>query len=264
MLLSSALLFFVSVKTTTTMTSTTTTILITGGGSGIGLQLARTLSADGHTVLICGRSEAKLREAARQLPQIATFACDISEEKDCLRLYDWVQQHYPGCNWLINNAAIAHRGDFLQEAASLHHAEKEFQTNCMAPIRLSYLFLPHLLKQQNSRIINISTGLVYAPLRSYPFYNATKAALHSFTRTLRMQLRNKPVHICEVLLPVVDTPWHKGRQPAGAISPEEAVKEMLEKIQMNKEEIRVGKVKLLYLLARLSPALASGLINRNA
>ena len=246
------------------MMKATNTILITGGGSGIGLQLARALDARGHTVLICGRSEAKLREAARQLPQVATFVCDVSIEKDCLRLYDWVQQNYPECNWLINNAAIAHRGDFLQEAASLHHAKTEFQTNMLAPIRLSYLFLPHLLRQQNSRIINISTGLVYAPLRSYPFYNATKAALHSFTQVLRMQLKNKPVHICEALLPVVDTPWHKGRQPDSAISPEEAVKEMLEKIQKNKAEIRVGKVKLLYLLARLSPALASRIINRNA
>lgn len=202
------------------MTNATNTILITGGGSGIGLQLAQTLSAEGHTVLICGRSEAKLQEAARQLPQIDTFVCDISKDTDCLRLYDWVLQHYPGCNWLINNAAIAHRGDFLGEATSLHYAETEFQTNCMAPIRLSYLFLPHLLKQQSSRIINISTGLIYAPLRSYTFYNATKAALHSFTQSLRMQLENKPVHICEVMLPVVDTPWHKGRPTPGAISPE--------------------------------------------
>lgn len=242
---------------------TKNTILITGGGSGIGLQLARVLSAEGHTVLICGRSEANLRVAARQLSQVATFTCDVSDEHDCLRLYNWVQNNYPECNWLINNAAIAHHGDFIQESASLILAEKEFRTNLLAPLRLSYLFLPSLLKQPNSRIINISTGLVYAPIRSYTFYNATKAALHSFTQVLRMQFKNKPVHICEVLLPVVDTPWHKDRQISGAISPEKAVKEMLKEIRKNREEIRVGKVKLLYLLARLSPTLAIRLMNKN-
>ncbi len=150
----------------------------------------------------------------------------------------------------------------LKDDNAIEKANDEFQTNILAPIRLSKLFIPLLLKNNMPMIVNISTGLVYAPKASYPFYNATKAALHSFTQTLRMQTATSPLKVIEVLLPVVDTPWHKGPVPKTAISASQAAAEILAGLQKGKSEIRVAKVALLYWVARIAPALAQKIINR--
>jgi uncharacterized oxidoreductase len=241
---------------------TNNTILITGGSSGVGLELARQLSDGGNTVLICGRSKERLEEAHKLLPQLQIFTCDISSERECALLYEWVKANHPDCNMLINNAAIVHTTGFINDDNAIEKAYNEFQTNILAPIRLAKLFLPLLLKNRNASLINISTGLVYAPRAVYPFYNATKAALHSFTQTLRLQLRKEPVKVIEILLPVVNTPWHKGTPPKTAISAEKAVDEILKKLENEKNlEIRIGKVGLLYWLARIAPRFAIRVIN---
>jgi uncharacterized oxidoreductase len=241
---------------------TNNTILITGGSSGVGLELAKRLIEKNNTVLICGRSKEKLDEAKRLIPQVQIFTCDISSDTACVLLHEWVKTNYPDCNMLINNAAIVHTTEFLKDDKAIEKANDEFQTNILAPIRLSKLFLPLLLKNPNSQLINISTGLVYAPRAVYPFYNATKAALHSFTQTLRLQLRNTPIKVVEVLLPVVDTPWHKGNPPKIAISVEKAVEEVLQKLEKgNSLEIRIGGVNILYWLARIAPGFAIRKIN---
>ncbi|RFS16724.1 SDR family oxidoreductase [Emticicia sp. C21] len=241
---------------------TNNTILITGGSSGVGLELAKRLLEKGNTVLICGRSKEKLEEAKQLLPHVQIFPCDISSEKECALLYEWVKTNHPGCNILINNAAIVHKTNFLNDGKAIEKAHEEFQTNILAPIRLSKLFLPLLLKNPKAQLINISTGLVYAPRSVYPFYNATKAALHSFTQTLRLQLRNEPIKVIEILLPVVDTPWHKGNPPKIAISVEKVVEEVLRKLEKgNSLEIRIGGVNILYWLSRIAPGFAIRKIN---
>ncbi|MBA4852195.1 SDR family oxidoreductase [Emticicia sp. BO119] len=241
---------------------TNNTILITGGSSGVGLELAKRLAEKNNSVLICGRSKEKLEEAKRQLPEVQVFRCDISSERECILLIEWVETNYPECNILINNAAIVSNTEFLKDDKAIEKANNEFQTNILAPIRLSKLFLPLLLNNPDAQIINISTGLVYAPRAVYPFYNATKAALHSFTQTLRLQLINQPIKIIEVLLPVVDTPWHKGNPPKIAIPAEKAVAEVLKELEKkNSLEIRIGGVKILYWLSRIAPGFAIRKIN---
>ncbi len=241
---------------------TNNTILITGGSSGVGLELATRLLAKHNTVLICGRSHEKLEEAKKLLPEVKVFQCDIALETECQRLYEWVASNYPNCNILINNAAIVHKIVFLEDKKAIEKAHYEFETNILAPIRLSKLLLPLLLKNANAQLINITTGLVYAPRAIYPFYNATKAALHAFTQTLRLQLSNAPIKVFEVLLPVVNTPWHKGNPPKTAISANKAVEEMILKLEKtNKVEIRIGAVNLLYWLARIAPGFAIRKIN---
>lgn len=237
------------------------TILITGGSSGVGLQLAKVLLSQGNKVLICGRSHDKLNAAEAQLPDLHTFCCDLSIAADRIALFNWVKEHHPTCNILINNAALVHISDFLQETDAYAQAELEFQTNVLAPIHLSKLFLPLLLIHKSPLLINVGTGLVYVPRVLYPFYNATKAALHSFTQVLRSQLHGKEVRIVEVLLPAIDTPWHRGNPPKIAISVEQAVGEMLKKIEQVQEEIRVGKVELLYWLSRMAPRFAFRKLN---
>ena len=235
------------------------TILITGGSSGVGLELAARLSCMGNQVLICGRSAEKLRIAQEQIPGVQTFCCDLGLVSGREQLYRHVLERFPQCTMLINNAAIVHRISFAGEEHAFGRAEEEFAVNLLAPIHLCKLFLP-LFQQNKGHIINISTGLIYAPRASYPFYNATKAALHAFTQVLRMQVPS--IRVSEVMLPVVDTPWHGGQVPASAISAEKAVKGILRGLRSGGPEIRVGKVKLLYFISRIWPALAVRIVNR--
>ena len=238
------------------------TILITGGSSGIGLELARQLIARQNTVIICGRSVRRLAEARESLPQVHTIDCDVSVEADRAKLLQWIVTHHASCNVLINNAAIVSKTEFRTDDDMLEKAELEIRTNLFAPIALSKMFLPLLENHAHSAIVNITTGLVYAPRAVYPIYNATKAGLHSFTQVLRYQLRKTDVRVLEVMMPVVDTPWHKGEVPGIAISAKKAVDEMVSRMVKGEQEIRVGAVRILYALSRIAPGFAFEKINQ--
>lgn len=235
------------------------TILITGGSSGIGLALAKFLSKN-NIVIICGRSREKLDEAKKLIGEIHTFQCDVSSRNDRDNLFSQLETNRLSPNVLINNAAIVHKTDFIKDDLIVSKAELEVSTNLIAPIALSKKFLSTSVGP--GTIINISTGLVYSPRAVYPIYNATKAALHSFTQVLRHQLKNSNIKVIEVLMPVVDTPWHQGNAPKIAITPEKAVSEMVAQLAKGKLEIRVGAVEVLHFIARLSPTLAFRMINR--
>lgn len=237
------------------------TILITGGASGIGLELSRQLIQNQNKVIICGRTKEKLVQAQKAIPELEIYQCDISIEQQCLQLANWLQEKHPKLNVLINNAAITHTAQFMDAPKIVEMAEQEIQTNFIAPIRLTKLLSPILQRNPQPTIINITTGLVFAPKAAYPFYNATKAALHSFTQTLRMQLKSSSYRVIEVMFPVVKTPWHKGKVPDIAISAQQAVKEMLQGLEKGQSEIKVAGVKLLYWLARLAPNTALKKIN---
>lgn len=236
------------------------TILITGGSSGVGLELAEQLVAE-NTVLICGRSQEKLDQAKANLPALHTFQCDLAEEQDRYSLIKWVQEEHAELSILFNNAAIANSGNFFELEDAMSLAQKEMDINFIAPLHLSKALYPLLQKQSDSAIVNISSGLAYSPLAEYSFYNATKAALHSFTQGLQLQGAHGNTQVVEVLLPVVDTLWHKGETPKGAISAKEAVDAMLKGIRNGQKEIRVGLTKVLYLVSRISPKLASKILN---
>ncbi|WP_186757528.1 SDR family oxidoreductase [Echinicola salinicaeni] len=237
------------------------TIFITGGSSGIGLELAKRFIEKGNKVLVCGRSKVKLDKAKQMLPELVVYQCDISVKKECRRLFQRISVEYPDCNVLINNAAIVHRTNFHEDEDMVNKAELEIATNLIAPIVLTKLFLPLLLKNSGSYIINISSGLVYSPKAAYPIYNSTKAGLHSFSQTMRMQCEHSSLSLVEVFMPVVDTPWHSGNVPQMAISVDQAVRKMLKGLEKGQMEIKVGKVKMLYWLHRFFPSLASKVIN---
>lgn len=237
------------------------TIFITGGSSGIGLELCKRFIEKNNKVIICGRSAEKLEAAKKQYPQLETVQCDLSDEKECLNLAHWIMEHHPKLNILINNAAMVHNTPFLETENILDKLKLEVNTNLLAPIRLIKHLHPVLEENENPTIINITTGLVYVPRADYPFYNATKAALHSFTQVLRMQLKNTSFRVIEVMFPAVKTPWHKGKPPKIAITVEKAVNEMMKGMEKGKAEIKVSKVKILYTLSRIAPGFALKKIN---
>jgi uncharacterized oxidoreductase len=237
------------------------TVLITGGSSGIGLELAIKLAGEQNKVIICSRSSEKLSQAKNQCPELITYQCDISKIEDCHSMSKWINEHHPECNILVNNAAIVHKANFSENPDMIAEARAEIETNLLAPISLAKLFIPILEKNRSPWIINITTGLVYAPRAAYPVYNATKAALHSFTQVLRLQLKETKIHVVEVQFPAVDTPWHNGNPPHIAIGVERAVHEMYEGLKAGKEVIRIAAVKKLYLLSRLAPGFALKKVN---
>jgi len=186
------------------MRASKNTILITGGASGIGLALAERFLKSGNEILLCGRREERLLEVRRKYPGIKTRVCDVSLETDRVALYDWAVSEAPGLNVLLNNAGIQRRVDLTAEK-DWEAVEEEIAINFHAPVHLTMLFLRHLMKQKEPAILNVTSGLAFVPKADVPVYCATKAALHSFTLSLRHQLTGTPVEVIEVIPPAVDT-----------------------------------------------------------
>jgi uncharacterized oxidoreductase len=180
------------------------TMLITGGASGIGLALAERFLNAGNTVLICGRREDKLKEAQATYPALRTYVCDVADPKSRQELFSAATSDYPDLNVLINNAGIQQR-IALSASPSAESLREELVINLEAPIHLSTLFIPHFLKHKDSAIVNVTSGLSFSPLAMVPVYSATKAALHSFTLSLRHQLKGTPISVVEIIPPAVDT-----------------------------------------------------------
>ena len=180
------------------------TVLITGGASGIGFALAERFLNAGSEVIVCGRREEKLREAQIKYPNLHIRVCDVSHSSDRVSLFEWVTREFPKLNILVNNAGIQRRFQIAQNS-DWEKIEEELAINLDAPIHLSTLFIPHLLKQEHPAILNITSGLAFAPMASAPVYCATKAALRSFTLSLRHQLSATPISVIEIIPPAVNT-----------------------------------------------------------
>lgn len=181
------------------------TVLITGGATGIGLALAQRLHARGCTLLLCGRRADRLAEAAATLPGAHTFACDLADPAQRGALALWATANHPTLDVLINNAGIQNRLRFDAPGADWAAMHAEITTNLDAPIHLTQLLLPHLLGRPDAAVMNVTSGLAFAPAAFAPVYSATKAALHSFTLSLRHQLRATPVRVLELVPPAVNT-----------------------------------------------------------
>jgi uncharacterized oxidoreductase len=186
------------------MRTSNNTVLITGGASGIGLALAVRFVNAGSTVIVCGRREAKLREAKEINGRLNTLVADVSTSAGRAALVESAQRDFPGLNVLVNNAGIQRRIR-VADQEPWDATREELATNLGAPIHLTRLLLPHLMSKPDAAIINITSGLAFAPLARTPVYSATKAALHSFTLSLRHQLKDTPVKVIEIAPPAVDT-----------------------------------------------------------
>ncbi len=186
------------------MDITGNTILITGGGSGIGRGLAEAFHAAGNRVIVAGRRREALEATVAANPGMAFKVLDVEDAGAITAFAAEIAAEHPGLNVLVNNAGIM-RAEQLLETGDRSDAEAMIATNLLGPIRLIAAFLPHLRAQPQATIINVSSGLAFVPLAVTPTYSATKAALHSYSDSLRFQLRDTSVDVIELAPPAVAT-----------------------------------------------------------
>jgi uncharacterized oxidoreductase len=189
------------------MKLTGNTVLITGGAAGIGFAFAERFIKAGNKVIVCGRREAKLLEAKEKYPELITRVCDVTKESDRIALFDWVTSEHPDINVLINNAGIQQRYHVLKTNAKEEwsYYSQEIASNIEAPFHFAMLFAPYFANKDYGAILNVSSGLAFTPMAITPIYSATKAAVHSFTMSLRHQLEDTSIEVIEVAPPAVNT-----------------------------------------------------------
>lgn len=230
------------------------TILITGGATGIGFALAEAFVKAGSEVIVCARTEENLKQAKERLPQLHVKKCDISKEADCDELYTWATENFKDLNILVNNAGIQRMIDFKKGTEDLLRyraidGEDEIVINFRSLVYLTALFIPHLLKQNEAAIVNVSSGLAFHPMPLLPVYSATKAAVHTFSIAIRHQLEGTSVKVFELIPPMVDTNLDKGARKARGqtyfgITTDELVQPAMKAFEADEYEIRVLDPKL--------------------
>ena len=234
------------------------TIVITGGTSGIGLELARALLPRAKRVIVCGRNREKLARAAAALPGIEAHQCDVASEKDLREFATLIERDVPGLDVLINNAGIMRFFNVTSERDP-EPIEREIATNLLAPMKLTELLLPVLMKQKEAAVVNVSSGLAYAQIAAAPVYCATKAALHSWSRSLRLQLESTSVRVFEMLPPRVESELGEGSALTNAdrgrqMPADEYAHRAIAGIEAGRFEINAGGTKWLDLATRLARA----------
>jgi uncharacterized oxidoreductase len=194
------------------MKFTGNTILITGGGSGIGRGLAEAFHSLGNKVIVAGRRKDVLDQTTGDNPGMISVVLDVEKPEAIQAFVLQVIRDHPRLNVLINNAGIMRPEDLKALQKGLTDSEAMITTNLLGPIRLAAAFLPHLQKQSYAAIMNVTSGLGFLPLAMAPTYCATKAALHSYTQSLRYQLRDTAVQVLELIPPYVQTALGGARQ----------------------------------------------------
>jgi uncharacterized oxidoreductase len=229
------------------MNLTGNTILITGGGSGIGRGLAESLHALGNQVIIAGRRKRALDETTAANTGMKSLTVDLQDPPEIRAFAAKVMAEFPSLSVLINNAGIMRAEKLLAQQPDLADSEAIVATNLLGPIRLTAALLPHLQKQPHAVIMNVSSGLGFLPLTLTPTYCATKAAIHSYTLSLRHQLRNTSIEVLELIPPYVATHLMDGADNPRAMPLDKFLAEVMEilKTQPTPPEICVENVKRL-------------------
>jgi len=186
------------------------TILITGGGSGIGRGLAEALHALGNRVIIAGRRRERLETVASAHPGMAWRVLDVQDPAAVRAFGLTAARDFPDLNVLVNNGGIMRAENLLDPQPDLADLEAIVATNLLGPLRLTAALLPLLRRQARSAVLNVSSGLAFLPLAATPTYCATKAALHSWTQSLRFQLRETTTEVLELIPPYVATDLMNG------------------------------------------------------
>jgi uncharacterized oxidoreductase len=234
-------------------------ILITGGGSGIGLELARRL-ADTNDVVVAGRTTSKLQAARADNPRLRVAQLDVVSEDSAARVIEWLESDLGGLDVLVNNAGVF-RGGPVGGSDAATSAADELAINLGGAIRMTRLALPLLHAAPQAGIVFVSSAVALAAMPGLSVYAATKAGLHSFARSLRAELDGAAVRVFEALPPVVDTEMTQGLDVA-KVSASKVAKAIVAGIERDKEQIPIAQVRPLIMMARLSPRVADGIVQR--
>ena len=230
------------------MQITANTIFIPGATSGIGLALALALEANGNTVLIGGRRTELLEQIAAAHPGLRGYRIDTTDPDDVATVARQVVAEHPGLNVLIPMAGIMRVEDWTDPAGFLASAEQTITTNVLGPIRLIAAFIAHLQTRPDAAIVTVSSGLAFTPLRATPSYNASKAAIHMLSESIRLQLAGTTVQVLELEPPSVATDLMPGQRDSAVAMPlDDFVSEVVGLIESQPDatEIQVENVKFL-------------------
>lgn len=236
------------------MNTNNNTILISGGTAGIGFEAAKLFAAAGNKVIITGRDQQRLDKALAQLPGVTGILSDVSKKEDTEVLVATIKKDFPQLNIVVNNAGRAILYDLANNSdKSFDYAEDEMLTNYLAVIRLNEKLLPVLKAQKEAAIVNVSSIVAFVP-GSLTTYSASKAALHSYTQSLRISLeRTTNIKVFELMPPLVNTDFSASIGGANGISPAVVAQDLLDGINNDHYEIRTGNTQLIYELYRKSP-----------
>lgn len=226
------------------MKTTGNTIFISGGSAGIGLAIAKKLSAAGNKIIINGRNGGRLQKALKELDNAIAIQGDLSVETDRVRIAEELKTSYPETNIIINNAGAAF-GYLLSETTNAHEkAAIEMNTNYFSVIHFTELMLSHLLRKNEAAIANVSSIAVFGSHKFLPTYGATKAALHSYTVALRETYEEqKNLQIYEIYPPLVNTEFSAEIGGANGIQPSEVADEFFIALEKNQFDVPVGDTK---------------------
>jgi uncharacterized oxidoreductase len=233
------------------------TILVTGGTSGIGMELATQLIAQGNTVIVTGRDLDRLETAQQAVPGLHVFQSDVSDPASIESLYKTVSGQFPALNTLVNNAGTM-RNIKLDRQHQLSDLTAEVDGNLKGPMWMVQAFLPLLLRQKNSLIVNVSSGLAFIPFPAAPIYSASKAALHAYTQCLRSQLADTSVSVVELAPPGTETPLFRSEfaeemKGEKGMNVRVLARRAIVGIEAGKPEIRPGVSNVLKIASRVAP-----------
>ncbi|AXY76005.1 SDR family NAD(P)-dependent oxidoreductase [Paraflavitalea soli] len=239
------------------------TVLITGGTAGIGLAIAKQLTASGNHVIITGRNKERLQKAVAQLKNVTGIVSDVASEQDVNDLVTRLQKDFPQLNIVINNAGRAHLYSLSENGVGAYDkAADELHTNYLSVIRLNEKLLSLLQKQPEAAIVNVSSIVTFAPNHVISSYSASKAALHSYSQSLRIALaKTSKVKVFELMPPLVDTEFSEGIGGSKGIPPSAVADALVSALQKDEYEIHVGGTADLYKLFLSSPAEALQVMN---
>jgi short-subunit dehydrogenase involved in D-alanine esterification of teichoic acids len=224
------------------------TIFIPGSTSGIGLALALALRDRGNTVIVGGRRSDQLDKIAAEHPGIDTVVIDTTDPGSIESAARLVLDRHPDLNVLVAMAGIMRVEDWRKPESFLASAESVLTTNVLGPVRLIAAFIDHLRSRPDATIVTVSSGLAFTPLAATPSYNASKAAIHMLSESIRLQLADTTVKVVELVPPSVRTGLLPGQEDSEFAMPlDEFITEVMALLetQPDAREILIERVKFL-------------------